>query len=73
MTSFRLVLGTRVSALMGVAEPKRLQDTAPSSNSSAAAIHPAAAPTLFSHFPTSSPTTCIVTVIVKPIIAKTMK
>src|SRR5882672_10624440 len=62
MTSFRLVLGITVSGVIGVAAPKRYQDTAPSTINNTAAIQPAAAPRLFSHLPTSSPTTFIVTV-----------
>src|SRR2546425_13238623 len=44
MTSFRLVLGIRVSGVIGVAAPKRYQDTNPSIINNTAAIQPAAAP-----------------------------
>src|SRR5580765_8497941 len=49
MTSFRFVLGTNTGGVNGVADPKRLHDTAPSTMSTAAGIQLAIAPTLFDH------------------------
>src|SRR5262249_8930468 len=73
MTSFSPVLGTNDDAGIGVAGPNRLHATAPSAISSPAGIHPATAPALFSHLPTSSPTTFIVTATTRPVIATAMK
>jgi hypothetical protein len=73
MTSLRLVLGTSVCALIGVADPKRSHATLPSAINSAAALQLAIAPTLFSHLPTFSPTTFIVTAIARPTDATAMK
>src|SRR5262245_64217597 len=73
ITSFRLVLGTSDAASIGVADPKRLQDTAPSTINRPATIHAAMPPALFSHLPTSSPRTLTVTANVRPIIDAVMK
>src|SRR5262245_4297735 len=73
ITSLRLVLGVTVSTVIGVAAPKRIHDTTPIAISSSAAAQPVTAPRLFSHLPTSRPTTFIVTVMIRPIIAKVMK
>ena len=73
ITSFRLVLGTSVCAVIGVAVPNRRHEIAPSSISTSAGIQPARAPTLFNHLPTSSPTMFIAAAIVRPASAKTMK
>src|SRR5450830_1478744 len=73
MTSLRPVLGTNACALIGVAEPKRLQDRAPSTSRSAAGIQPAIAPTLLSHLPMLRPTTFNVTAIVRPASETRMK
>ena len=65
MTSFRLVLGTNASGGIGVADPKRLHETAPSTISTPAGIQLAIAPTLFSHLPTFNPTTFSVTAMIE--------
>jgi len=58
---------------MTFAGPNRLHATTPRTISRSAEIQPAIAPTLFSHFPTSSPTTFIVTAITRPADATRMK
>src|SRR5438552_12719661 len=73
ITSFRLVLGTKASGGIGVADPKRLHDTAPRTMSRPAGIQLAIAPTLFSHLPTFRPTTVIMTAIARPVIATAIK
>ena len=73
ITSFKLVLGARVCGVIGVAVPNRLHEIAPSTISTSAGIQPATAPMLFSHLPTSRPTTFMVTASVNPTSAKTMK
>src|ERR1044071_6467232 len=73
MTSFRLVLGTRVVELFGVADPTRRQETNAGARTSAATTQLASAPTLFSHLPTLRPTTFIVTAVTRPTDATAMK
>src|SRR6266851_8959310 len=73
MTSLRLVLGINVACVIGVAEPCRRHEIAPSTISTIAGIHAAIAPTLFSHFPTLRPTTFMVTAIARPTVETTMK
>ena len=73
ITSLRPVLGTSDEGVIGVADPNRYHDTTPRPISSSAGIHPAIAPTLFSHLPTFSPTTFIVTAIARPTTATAMK
>src|SRR4029450_9426161 len=57
ITSFRLVLGMSDAVSIGVADPKRDQDTAPSVINRPATIHAATPPALFSHLPMSGPRT----------------
>src|SRR5262245_59749301 len=73
ITSFRLVLGTMERASIGVADPKRIHATPASAINSPATIQLAIAPTLFSHLPTFSPTTFIVTAVMRPTEATAMK
>src|SRR5436190_16834749 len=73
ITSFRPVLGTNVSAVMGVADPKRLHVRVPRVSSAKAGMQLASAPMLFSHLPTLRPTTFSVTARVSPDIATVMK
>src|SRR5579872_4494595 len=73
ITSFRPVPGTNARGGIGVADPNRLHDTAPSPISTRPEVQPEIAPRLFSHFPTLRPTTFMATAIVKPIIENTMK
>ena len=73
ITSFRLVLGTSACDPSGVADPKRRHATAPSAIRSSAGIQPASAPALFSHLPTFSPTTFIVTAMASPTVEIAMK
>src|SRR5215471_867881 len=49
ITSFTLMLGTTEDVVIAVADPKRLQETAPSTISSPATIHAATPPALLNH------------------------
>src|SRR5438094_2687542 len=62
ITSLSVVLGTSASAVIGVADPYRIQATKPKTTRRTPVVHPAIAPTLFNHFPTLSPTTFNATV-----------
>ena len=73
MMSLRCMLGTTAWASIGVADPNRLQATAPSAISSIAGSQPASAPTLVSHFPTFNPTTFIATVTARPVMETATK
>src|SRR5262245_18298739 len=73
ITSLRFVLGAKAAPSIGVAEPNRLHAITPRPTSSIAGIQLAIAPTLFSHFPTSRPTTLSVTAIASPVIDTAMK
>jgi hypothetical protein len=73
ITSFRLMLGTSDGPSIGVADPKRLHDTAPSTIRSPAGIHAAIPPALLSHLPTFNPATFSVTASARPAIDAVMK
>ena len=73
ITSFSVVLGSRVRGVMGVADPNRIHHSAPNAMRKVAGTQPATAPALFSHLPTFRPTTFIITAIVKPARATMMK
>src|SRR5439155_13805030 len=73
ITPFSLVLGTKACGGIGVADPKRLHDTAPRTISRPAGIELAIASMLFSYLPTFRPTTFIMTAIARPVIATAMK
>ena len=73
MTSLRLMPGTSDAVFIGVADPNRIHEIAPSVISSPADIHAEMAPTLLSHLPMSTPTTLIVTAKARPMIDTVMK
>ena len=73
ITSLSVVLGASAPSVIGVADPNRIQDTAPKTMRKVPTIQPAVAPALFSHLPTFNPTTFITTASVRPASATAMK
>src|ERR671937_383082 len=73
ITSLRLMLGTSAAAVIGVADPNRPAATTPNTMRNRSGTHAAAAPTLFSHLPTFSPTRFRSTAIERPTIDTAMK
>ena len=59
--SLSRVLGTRLSGVNGVADPKRYQETTASAMRKIAGTQSPTAPALWSHLPTASPRTLSVT------------
>src|SRR5438093_3010580 len=73
MTSFSVVLGTRDSAVIGVADPNRIHAIAPNPIRKTPGVQPASAPTLVSHLPTLRPTPLRITASATPASETMMK